>query len=95
MVSRWREIVPFFNSATRGRRLQPERRSGIRIITLKNAAWLALSLTVLFLLFSAYMERRARDGSRYGRLYDRRIERTTRPAAPRAQPEVVVEAPKR
>ncbi|HEX6096646.1 MAG TPA: hypothetical protein VF432_10005 [Thermoanaerobaculia bacterium] len=95
VVSRWREIVPFFNSATRGRRLQPERRSGFRIVTLKNAAWLALALTVLFFLFSAYMERRARGGSSYGRLYDRRIERATRPAAPRAQPEVVLEAPER
>jgi hypothetical protein len=34
VVSRWGEIVPFFNSAARGRRLQPERRSGFRIITL-------------------------------------------------------------
>ena len=72
--------------------MQPERRSGFRIITLKNAGWLALALTVLFLLFSAYMERRSRGTSNYGRLYDRRIE-DTRPAAPQAKPEVVTEAP--
>jgi hypothetical protein len=92
VFSRLREIVPFFNSATRGQRLQPDRRSGIRIVTLKNAGWLALSLTVLFLVYSAYMERRSHGASDYGRLYDRRIE-ATRPAAPPAPREVVVEAP--
>lgn len=79
---------------SRGQRLQPERRSGFRILTLKNAGWLALSLTVLFLIFSAYMERRSRGTENYGRLYDRRIE-ATRPAAPQAKPEVVTEAPER
>ncbi len=62
---------------TTGQRLQPERRSGFRIITLKNAAWFALSLVVLFLIFTAYMEHRSGAGSDYGRLYDRRIETTT------------------
>lgn len=79
---------------SRGQHLRPERRSGIRILTLKNAGWLALSLTVLFLIFSAYMERRSRGESSYGRLFDQRIE-ATRPASPPAQPEVVVEAPER
>ena len=92
LVSRLRAIFACFNSATPGQRLQPERRSGVRIITLKNAGWLALSLTVLFLIFSAYMERRSRGTSHYGRLYDRRIDATP-PAAPPAPPEVVVEAP--
>jgi hypothetical protein len=54
--------------------LQPERRSGVRIFTLKNAGWFALSVTVLFLLFTMYMERRSRGGSEFGRLYDRRID---------------------
>jgi hypothetical protein len=92
VVSRVREMVPFFNSAARGQRLQPERRSGFRIFTLKNARWLALSLTVLFLVYSAYMERRSHGVSNYGRLYDRRID-ATRPAARLVQPEIVTEAP--
>jgi hypothetical protein len=87
-------MVPFVNSAARGQRLQPERRSGIRILTLKNAGWLALSLTVLFVLFSMYMERRSRGASNYGRLYDRRID-VTRPAAPPVQREIVTETPER
>jgi hypothetical protein len=74
--------LPFFKSRTSGQRLQPERRSGFRIITLKNAAWLALSLVVLFLIFTAYMEHRAGAGSDYGRLYDRRIEAPTTTTAP-------------
>jgi hypothetical protein len=82
----------FFTSGSRY--LQPERRSGMRIITLKNAGWLALSVTVVFVIFSAYMERRSRGTSDYGRLYDRRIEET-RPASTAAQPEVVLEAPER
>lgn len=83
---RWNRLI------SRGQRLQPERRSGIRIITLKNAGWLLLSLAVLFVLFSAYMERRSRGTESYGRLYERRIE-DTRPAAPQAKPEVLTEAP--
>jgi hypothetical protein len=90
--NRVRELIPFFNSAARGQRLQPERRSGIRILTLKNAGWLALALTVLFVIFSMYMERRSRGASNYGRLYDSRIN-ATRPAAPPVQREVVTEAP--
>ena len=58
----------------RAKLLQPERRSGIRIFTLKNAAWFALSAIVLFLIVSAYMEHRSRGASGYGRLYDRRID---------------------
>lgn len=74
--------LPFFKSRTSGQRLQPERRAGIRIVTLKNAAWLALSLIVFFLVFSVYMEHRSRAGSDYGRLYDRRIEANTTTAPP-------------
>lgn len=70
-----------FGRSQRGQFLQPERRSGIRIFTLKNAGWFLLSLTVLFLVFSAYMERRARNDENYGRLYDERIE-AARPAPP-------------
>lgn len=76
----------FFKPSTRGRFLQPDRRSGFRIFTLKNAGWFALSLTVIFLIFSAYMERRSRNESNFGRLYDGRIDEATRPAAPPAQP---------
>lgn len=83
----------FFKPSTRGRFLQPERRSGFRIVTLKNAAWFALSLTVLFLIFSAYMERRSRGESSYGRLYDGRIDDATRPAAPPAQQPTTTTAP--
>jgi hypothetical protein len=92
LVSRVREMVPFFNSAARGQRFQPERRSGFRIFTLKNARWLALSLTVLFLVYSAYMERRSQSATNYGRLYDRRID-LARPTAPPVQREIVTEAP--
>jgi hypothetical protein len=85
-------MLPFFNSAARGQRMQPERRSGFRIFTLKNAGWLALSLTVLFLVYSTYMERRSHGATNYGRLYDRRIE-PTRPTAPPVEREIVTEAP--
>ena len=80
----------FFRSASRENRLQPERRSGTRIVTLKNAGWLALAVTVLFLIVSAYMERRARGGENYGRLYDERIESSNPPPAA-APPEVILE----
>ena len=81
----------FFHSG-RAQRLQPERRSGVRILTLKNAGWLALSVTVLFFLFSAYMERRSRGTEGFGRLYDSRIDEARVPA-PAAPPEVILEAP--
>ncbi|HEX8251626.1 MAG TPA: hypothetical protein VF846_00650 [Thermoanaerobaculia bacterium] len=55
-------------------RLQPERRSSVRILTLKNAGWLTLALLVLFITYSTYMEHRARGTADYGRLYDERIE---------------------
>jgi hypothetical protein len=51
----------------------PDRRRGVRILTLKNAAWFGLSVVVLFLIYSTYMEHRARTDSAYGRLYERRI----------------------
>jgi hypothetical protein len=81
----------FFHSG-RAQRLQPERRSGVRIITLKNAGWLALSATVLFFLFSSYMERRSRGTEGFGRLYDSRIDEARAPA-PAARPEVILEGP--
>jgi hypothetical protein len=52
-------------------RLQPERRSGVRIVTLKNAAWLALALVVLFVAYTEYVEHRRGNGD-YGRLYNDR-----------------------
>lgn len=64
----------------------------MRIFTLKNAAWVALSVAVLFAIFSAYVELRSRGTADYGRLYDRRIDAKNAPA-PRARPEVVLEAP--
>jgi hypothetical protein len=66
----------------------------MRVLTLKNAGWFALSLTVLFFVFTAYMERRSRGAANYGRLYDSRIDET-RPATPRPQQEIVTEAPER
>lgn len=91
MKSGWRDLARFFKSPTRGTHLQPERRSGIRIVTIKNAAWVALSVTVLFIIVSAYMERRTRGTAEYGRLYDRRIEVATPP--PAAPLEVIEETP--
>ena len=58
-------------------RLQPERRSSFRILTLKNAGWLTLALVVLFVTYSSYMEHRSRGTADYGRLYDERIDATT------------------
>jgi hypothetical protein len=82
-----------FTSA-RATRLQPERRSGVRILTLKNAGWLALSVGVLFFVFSTYMEHRTRGSDGFGRLYDSRIDDAHVPS-PAARPEVVLEAPER
>jgi hypothetical protein len=84
-------VGALFNSG-RAQRLQPERRSGVRIITLKNAGWLALSVAVLFFVFSAYMERRSHGRSDFGRLYDSRIDEARAPS-PAARPEVILEAP--
>ncbi|HYI07575.1 MAG TPA: hypothetical protein VEK57_00765 [Thermoanaerobaculia bacterium] len=89
VVRRLRSIFPVGSGANR---LQPERRSGVRIFTFKNAGWLALAVTVLFVVFSVWMEFRSRDGSGFGRLYDRRMEATNPPPAAR-RPEVVHEAP--
>ncbi len=75
----------------RATRLQPERRSGVRILTLKNAGWLALSVAVLFFVFSSYMEHRTRGREGFGRLYDSRID-DARGSSPAARPEVVLEA---
>lgn len=51
-------------------RLLPERRRRVRILTLKNAAWAAGGLIVLFAAFSAWNELRPTDSSR-DRLYQR------------------------
>lgn len=48
-------------------------------------------MTVLFLIVSAYMERRSRGTAEYGRLYDRRIDVATPPPAPPL--EVIEETP--
>lgn len=73
-------------NANQTHRLQPERRSGFRILTLKNAAWLTLALLVLFITYSTYMEHRSRSTSDYGRLYDDRIDATKAPAKPAPPP---------
>jgi hypothetical protein len=86
-------IASFFTSAKRARRLQPERRSGVRIVTLKNAAWLALSVVVLFVAYSSYMEHRSRGTSDYGRLYDSRIDATTAPP-PSSPPDAAPKPPR-
>ncbi|HYO78129.1 MAG TPA: hypothetical protein VE010_16840 [Thermoanaerobaculia bacterium] len=67
--------------------LQPERRSGVRILTLKNAGWLTLALLVLFITYSTYMERRARGEADYGRLYDERIDAARPPPKPASPPQ--------
>ena len=45
-------------------RLLPERRQHLRIVTLKNAMWLFVALSVLFIAFSAWNELRPPDPSR-------------------------------
>jgi hypothetical protein len=83
-----------FFSSSGSQRLQPERRSGMRILTLKNAAWFTVSVVVLFLLFSSYMERRSRGAANYGRLYDQRID-ATQTAPPPATTTTTDTAPRR
>lgn len=56
----------------RGRRLQPERRSGTRIFTLKNAFWATLAAIILFAIFTLYVDSRQAGQSEFGRLYERR-----------------------
>ena len=48
----------------------PERRQGIRFLTLKNAAWVLGGLVVLFIAYSSYNELRPPNASRK-RLYER------------------------
>lgn len=62
--------------------LIPERRQHVRIVTLKNAAWLLGGLIVLFLAFSAWNELRPGDPSRE-RLSQRGSGGTPPAAAPR------------
>ncbi|HEX2122781.1 MAG TPA: hypothetical protein VHL59_14180 [Thermoanaerobaculia bacterium] len=77
----------------------PERRQGMRILTLKNAVWVLVGLVAFFILFSAYNEHSPRDASRDS-LSQRRAEgppaaTARKPAAapdtPVAEEEAVVE----
>lgn len=72
-------------------RLFPERRQHLRIVTLKNAAWLLGALIVFFLAYSTWNELRPRDPSRE-RLYERSSAGTTPAAAP-APAEAIEEPP--
>ena len=72
-------------------RLLPERRQHVRIVTLKNAAWLLGGLIVLFLVVSLWNELRPADPSRE-RLYERGSAVTTRRAEP-AVPNAIEELP--
>lgn len=72
-------------------RLLSERRQHLRIVTLKNAAWLLGGLVVFFIAFSAWNELRPADPSRE-RLYERGGTPTTRSAA-RAATNVIEEHP--
>ncbi len=56
-----------------------DRRSRFRIVTLKNAAWTALAILVIFVTISIYREKRAPGADEHGRLYNRRL---AEPAAP-------------
>src|SRR5687767_11225884 len=68
----------------------PERRQSLRVVTLKNAAWVAVALFAFFLVYSTYNELRSVDPSRE-RLYERgRVTTTTTTAKPA---EVVGETP--
>jgi hypothetical protein len=62
-------------------RLLPKRRQHLRIMTLKNAAWLLAGLIVLFLVFSTWNELGPGDPSRE-RLYQRGSDGTPPRAAP-------------
>jgi hypothetical protein len=73
-------------------RLLPERRRHWRIVTLKNAAWLAGGLIVLFLALSAWNEVRPRSASRE-RLYQRGSSSGTPPPARPRPADVVEETP--
>lgn len=72
-------------------RLQPERRNSLRIITLKNAGWLALSLIVLLIAMSAFTRFRSPRKSDHHLLYDQKIGAAT-PSKPSRPPETVSEA---
>ncbi|HEY0159704.1 MAG TPA: hypothetical protein VGF28_20625 [Thermoanaerobaculia bacterium] len=74
--------MTFLNSVSRGRRLQPERRSGLRILTLRNAFWAALAAIIVFAIFSLYIDSRSAGDSEYGRLYERRSDAAQKPAPP-------------
>ena len=70
-------------------RLLPERRRHLRILTLKNAAWIGGTLAILFIAFTVWNEVRSR-----GALHERLSERTVAlPAAERAPAEVIEEQP--
>lgn len=65
----------------------PERRQRVRVITLKNVAWLSGALFLLFLAYSLYNELRPRNASQE-RLYERR----GADAAPKRKPSAAIEA---
>jgi|GEM_PF-1281311 len=70
--------------------MQPERRQGVRIVTLRNFGWLAIALCVVFAAITIRSEMRGRHMHDYGRLYGRQM---TRDAAKKAEPvDVVKEA---
>src|SRR6266511_2855416 len=72
-------------------RLHSERRSSLRIITLKNASWVALSIVVLLIAMSAFTRFRSRKNSDHHLLYDQKIGAAT-PSKPSRPPETVSEA---
>jgi hypothetical protein len=72
-------------------RIQPERRSSLRIITLKNAGWLALSIIALLIATSAFTRFRSPRNSDHHLLYDQKIGAAT-PSKPSPPPETVSEA---
>ncbi|HEX8620079.1 MAG TPA: hypothetical protein VF911_21040 [Thermoanaerobaculia bacterium] len=74
------------NFGSRSKQLQPERRSRVRVVTLKNAGWFVLAAVVLFFVVTTYTERRARDQGEYGRLYERRRDAPVPSETARPQP---------
>ena len=70
--------------------LMPERRRRARVLTLKNLAYLAAAVLVVFIVISVSSEFRDTTSGRYGRLYGKEAAKTV-PLA--QQQEVVSEAP--
>ncbi|HEY3052711.1 MAG TPA: hypothetical protein VGK04_04905 [Thermoanaerobaculia bacterium] len=68
-----------------------ERRSSLRIMTLKNAGWAALSIIALLIATSAFTRFRSHKNSDHHLLYDQKIGAAA-PAKPSPPPEMVTEA---